>query len=46
MRKLLLYLGATILLSTTSTAAELQQTGRAQLDKIEQSLKNDVPVLG
>ena len=43
MRKLLLYLGATILLSTTSTAAELQQTDRAQLDKIEQSLKNDVP---
>lgn len=43
MNKFLTVVTASILLSTLSTAAELQQSERARLDQIEQSLKADVP---
>jgi protein tyrosine phosphatase (PTP) superfamily phosphohydrolase (DUF442 family) len=43
MKRLFSFVAATTLLSTISIAAELRQADRARLDKIEQSLKGDVP---
>jgi protein tyrosine phosphatase (PTP) superfamily phosphohydrolase (DUF442 family) len=43
MRRLLSLLAATILLSTMPAAAQLQQSDRARLDKVQESLKGDVP---
>jgi protein tyrosine phosphatase (PTP) superfamily phosphohydrolase (DUF442 family) len=43
MNRFLMVVAASILISTSALAAEEQQKDRARLDKIEQSLKSDVP---
>jgi Na+-transporting NADH:ubiquinone oxidoreductase subunit NqrC len=43
MKRFLMTVLASVVISTSAIAAEPQQQDRARLDKIEQSLKSDVP---